>query len=327
MYTDHTSVDHAATYLVRAAVTAPSLLNTQPWLFIGRGPELDLYTDPTRRLLLSDPNGREMVISCGAALFNVRVAMRHLGFLPVVRSFPDPWNPAHLARVGWGSYRRPNDDDELMYRAVRQRHTHRGPFQTSALPQLLIDELRDHARAEGAELCTMESRHERARLADLVRTAERAHRAHPGHVAELAHWTRASHGGRPDGVPLDACPHHPDCTALPDRDYLGISRTMPDPPAVWPDRTGLIAVITTQHDSLQDWLRAGQALQRVLLYATAHRVEAAFHTQPLELPRLRAQVRATTASGQFPQLILRLGHAARGRSVVRRPTASVLSAG
>ncbi|MFL1897813.1 Acg family FMN-binding oxidoreductase [Streptomyces tauricus] len=326
MDTRHTPVDHAAMYLVRGAVLAPSLFNTQPWLFTGRGPELDLYADPMRRLLLTDPNGREMVISCGAALFNVRVAMRHLGFLPVVRLFPDPWNHAHLARVAWGSFSRPSSDEELLYHSLRLRHTHRGPFQSSALPQPLIDELRDHTRAEGAELCVAETRQERRRLAQLVRSAERVHRDHPGHVAELAAWTRASHDDHPDGVPLGACPYHPDSTALWDRDYLGVSRLMPTPRSVWPDRTGLISVITTPNDSLQDWLRAGQALQRLLLYAAAHRVSAAFHTQPLELPRLRAQVRETVLSGQFPQLILRLGHAAQGRPVVRRPAASVLSA-
>ncbi|MCX4904031.1 hypothetical protein [Streptomyces sp. NBC_00878] len=327
MYATHTPVDHAANYLVRAGITAPSLFNTQPWQFVAREAELDLYADPARLLPLTDPDAREMVISCGAALFNVRLAMRHLGFLPVVRPFPDPWNPAHLARVSWGSYVPPGSDEELMFRSVRQRHTHRGPFHSSLLAQPLIHELRDHADAEGAELHTVGSRSERTHLADLVRTAERAQRSHPGHVAELASWTRASHGSRPDGVPLEVCPYHPDCTALPDRDYLGIARTMPSPPAVWPTRTGLVALITTQQDSRQDWLRAGQALQRVLLWATVHGVAAAFHTQPLELPRLRAEVRAAIPSGQFPQMILRLGHAAGGRPLPRRSAASVLSAG
>ncbi|MEU6379842.1 hypothetical protein [Streptomyces sp. NPDC046909] len=327
MYATHTRVDHAATFLVRAAVSAPSLFNTQPWLFTGGESGLDLYADPTRRLPLADPSGRELVISCGAALFNVRLAMRHLGFMPVVRDFPDPWNLAHLAHVGWGSYIPPSSDEELMYGAVRQRRTHRGPFQASRLPQQLVDELREHARAEGAELYTVESRHERSRLSDLVRTAERVCRADPGHVAELTSWTRASHSGRADGVPLSVSAYHPDSTALPDRDFLGITRTMPSPPTVWPARTGLIAVITTQNDSRQDWLRAGQALQRVLLYATAHQVSAAFHTQPLELPRLRTEVRATIASGEFPQMILRLGNAPRALPTPRRSATSVLSAG
>ncbi|MFF1681529.1 Acg family FMN-binding oxidoreductase [Streptomyces sp. NPDC058256] len=326
MYTTHPRADHATSHLVCAAITAPSLHNSQPWLFTGRDTGLDLYADPTRRLPRTDPAGREMAISCGAALFNVRLAMRHLGFLPVVRPFPDPWNPAFLARVAWGPYAGPSADEELMHHAMRQRHTHRGPFRTAPLPQLLIDELREHARAECAELYTLGSHAEVNRLAELVRDGEQAGRTDPGRVAELTHWTRPSRSSRLDGVPFDDCPYHPDCTSLAGRDFLGLTRTMPTPPAVWPARTGLVALLSTSRDTRGDWLRAGQALQRVLLYAAAHRVGAAFHTQPLEVPHLRAQVRTTIVAGQFPQMILRLGFVGRGRQTPRRPAAEVLSA-
>ncbi|WP_329268301.1 Acg family FMN-binding oxidoreductase [Streptomyces sp. NBC_01451] len=323
----HTRVDHAANHLVRAAVTAPSVHNSQPWLFVNRETGLDLYADPTRRLLLTDPDGREQVISCGAALFNLRIAMLHLGFRPVVRMFPDPWNPAHVAGVGWGAHARPSSDENLMYRALRQRHTHRGPFHHSPLPEPLVGELREHARAEGAELYTVEFPHARRDLAELVHTAEAVNRADPGRVAELTRWTRAPLDERPDGVPLDACAAHPDRTGLAGRDFLRCTSTPPVAPAVWPPETGLIVLLTTRHDTLEDWLRAGQALQRVLLHATTRWAVAAFHTQPLEMPRLRARLRTTLTRGEFPQMILRLGHATRGRPTPRRPVDAVLAAG
>ncbi|MGW3106853.1 Acg family FMN-binding oxidoreductase [Streptomyces sp. NPDC001100] len=326
METVSAQVDHAAHHLVRAAVSAPSVHNTQPWLFVGRDTDLDVYADPTRRLLLTDPDGREQLISGGAALFNVRVAMRHLGFQPVVQLLPTPWNPAHLARVGWGPYARPSTDENLMYRALWQRHTHRGPFQQSPLPQPLIGELREHARAEGAALYTVESRVARRQLAELVRSAEAVHRNDPGHIAELVHWTRGAQDRRPDGVPLDVCVRPPDHTGLVGRDFLGLTRTLPDVPEVWPPETGLTLVLTTRHDTREDWLRAGQALQRVLLHATTRWAVAAFHTQPLEVPRLRTQVRTTLTRGEFPQMILRLGHAPRSRPTPRRGPDTVLSA-
>jgi len=321
----HTPVDHAANHLVRAAVASPSVHNTQPWLFTNREGDLVLYADPTRRLLVTDPDGREQVISCGAALFNMRLAMRHLGFQPVVQPFPDLWNPARLARVGWGAYTRASTGENLMYRALLQRHTHRGPFQWSPLPQPLVGELREHARAEGAELYTVESRHAQRHLAELVRTAEAINRDSPGHIAELVHWTRATRDRRQDGVPLAACACDPDSTGLAGRDFL--LRPAHTPPAafeVWPAGTGLVVLLTTRNDTPQDWLCAGQALQRVLLHATVRWTAAAFHTQPLEIPRLRAQLRTTITRGAFPQMILRLGHATRGRPTPRRRAAAVL---
>lgn len=321
----HARVDHAANHLVRAAVAAPSVHNTQPWLFTHREGELDLYADPMRRLLLSDPDGREQVISCGAALFNVRLAMRHLGFEPVVQPFPDPWNAAHLAHVRWGAYARPSTGENWMYRALLQRHTHRGPFQWSPLPRPLVGELREHARAEGTDLYTVQSHHARRHLAELVRTAEAMNREDPGRVAERVHWTRATRDRSQDGVPLDACAGDPDGTGLAGREFLTrATRTPSAASEVWPPGTGLAVLLTTRNDTPQDWLRAGQALQRVLLHATVRWTAAAFHTQPLEIPWLRAQVRTTIARGEFPQMILRLGHATRGRPTPRRQADAVL---
>lgn len=212
-----------------------------------------------------------------------------------------------------------------MYRALMQRHTHRGPFQWSPLPQPLVGELREHARTEGAELHTVESRCAQRHLAELVRTAEAINRDDPGHVAELVHWTRASRDGRQDGVPLAACACDPDGTGLAGRDFLlRATHTLPTASEVWPAGTGLVVLLTTRNDTHQDWLCAGQALQRVLLHATVRWTVAAFHTQPLEIPWLRAQLRTTIARGEFPQMILRPGHATRGRPTPRRRPDAVL---
>src|SRR6266496_2383450 len=58
-----------AAYVVAAAVWAPSVHNTQPWWFSADGQELRLHADARRQLRVADPRGREMMISCGAALF------------------------------------------------------------------------------------------------------------------------------------------------------------------------------------------------------------------------------------------------------------------
>lgn len=78
-------------YVVARAVWAPSVHNTQPWRFTADdGPRLSLYADADRRLAVADPDGREMMISCWAALFTIRLALRSLGYIPETRVLPDP---------------------------------------------------------------------------------------------------------------------------------------------------------------------------------------------------------------------------------------------
>ncbi|MFB8777649.1 Acg family FMN-binding oxidoreductase [Streptomyces broussonetiae] len=320
-----TPLGHASAYLVRAAVTAPSVYNTQPWFFVADGDRgIELYADPDRRLPRSDPGGRELVVSCGAALFNIRLAMRHLGFAPVVRPFPRPAQPELLARVEWGPYARSSADEQRMYAALRRRHTVRGPFRNDPLPAGLAEALRVQAAEEGAVLHVVDDAVSRKHLAALVTEAEGVHRKDAAHTAEQAAWTWRSADPRHDGVPADVSVAHPDCTGFAGRDYAGLTSMFPVPPGRWPAPAGLVAVLSTDRDDRSAWLRAGQALQRMLLLAAAHDVMAAFHTRPLEVGRLRTRLRREFLPGDFPQMILRLGFAPAPRTVPRRPAAEVL---
>jgi hypothetical protein len=326
MSVSYESPSHAAFHLARAAALAPSLHNTQPWLFVADDENFgfEVHTDAERRLPLTDPGGREMVMSCGAALFNTRVAVRHLGFRPAVSLLPDPGNPAFLARVGWGAFLAATREVMLMEHAMAHRHTHRGQFEAEPVPPSLIDELRDHARAEGALLHVVDHPEQLRLLAETVRVAEAVHRADAGHVAEVTGCSGPARRSWLERVPAEACRRPPVRELLAGRDYTGLAGGCDSRPRRWTPRTGTIAVLTTAHDTRLDWLRAGQALQRVLLYAAAHRVMAAFHTQPLELPELRAELQAGLTGDHFPQMILRLGHPGRTWTTPRRPAAAVL---
>ncbi|MEU0112199.1 hypothetical protein ABZ137_00300 [Streptomyces bobili] len=317
---------HASAFLARAAITAPSLHNTQPWHFVSDGDRgIELHALAERGLPLADPRGREMVLGCGAALFNIRLAMLHLGFRPLVDTFPDPQDLAHLATVTWGAYTRPAPEEQRLYAALGRRHTARGPFLPQAPASGLMEELREEVRREGAELHVVDDIADRRRLAELVRAGEDAHRADATLSAEQAAWTWRLAQPRNDGVPADIGVLHPDSTTLAGRDYAGLTGMFPTPPRRWPARTGLVALLGTDRDDLAAWLRAGQALERMLLHAAGHGVMAAFHTQPLEVLRLRTRIRQTLTAGQYPQMVLRLGYPPCVRPLPRRPLADVLS--
>jgi nitroreductase len=288
---------------IRAATAAPSVHNSQPWRFRVTAGGIDVFADPRRRLASIDPDGRELLMSVGAAVFNLRVAVGSHGRRPVVRLFPDG-QPAPVARVSAGPAAAPDPAVRALAEAIGRRHTHRGPFTAAAMPASLVDELTAAAAAEGAALTVLDPPRRTAVFA-LAHAAQERLGADAGYLRELAAWT-AWRPARTDGVPPQALGPQDAVGQLPLRDFTvaqpwhehATARFEPHP---W------IAILTTAGDEPAHWLRAGQALQRVLLTATVRGVAAQPITQPLEVPELRPLV-SDTRTGHHAQAILRLGY-------------------
>ena len=154
-------------YLIATAARAPSVHNTQPWRFRVGHYVIELYADRRRKLRV-DPAGREMLISCGAALFGLRLAVRSLGYLPVVELLPDPDRLRLLARVRLGAAEPMTGRERQMLAALPHRHTHRGPFAPGPLPAGLLAGLQHDALAEGATLALVDPALAYQQLADIL---------------------------------------------------------------------------------------------------------------------------------------------------------------
>ena len=189
-----------ARYLIATAARAPSVHNSQPWQFRVSAHAVELWSDP-RRKLRTDPIGREMLISCGAALFGLRLAVRSLGYQPVVELLPDQAQLRLLARVGIGGVMPVNALERQMLAAVPRRHTHRGPFAAGPLPAGLLAGLQNDALVEGAELALVGDGLPYQRLAQIVADAARRGDRDPGARAEVRKWTRDPSSTARDGVP------------------------------------------------------------------------------------------------------------------------------
>jgi hypothetical protein len=324
----HTA-DEVATYVVGAAVWAPSVHNTQPWLFTATGSELTLRADVIRLLPVADPCGRELMISCGAALFTAKLALRSLGYVPETRILPDPADPLLIARFRWRRQAKPDVAEERLFDQVTRRRTHRGGFQPEPPDPGLIQALRQDAASHGAALrvaCTDEAR---AVLAEITEMAENVERLDTTYVRELAAWARPPGATRLDGVAASSYPARPEVTRpyFPGRDFAaGRGWGLPSSSPISPARfTGLVCLLTTPTDDPVAWVNAGQALQRVLLRSATSGVAAALHSQPVEVDWLREAIRAQVGDGSYPQLLLRLGNALQAAVSYRRPPESVLT--
>lgn len=296
--------------LVAAAGRAPSLHNSQPWRFRFDGAALEMRADPRRALRVSDPTARELVISCGAALYNLRIALRGKALTPHVALVPDRHEPLLLARITADPGPNPSPEELQLVAAVVHRHTHRQGFTAVPIAHALRSSLEGDVEAEGARLVWVEDRDRVRSVVEIALLADQLQAGDATWQAEMARWVANVGQGQRDGIPLEAVPPAPQCPAtdrLPVRSFVAgrLPRTNDDGAGA----AGRIAVLVTAGDELVDWLAAGQALQRMLLRAAEHWVFATYATAPLEVPSLREALRDTLVLRDHPQMVLELGHA------------------
>ncbi|MEB3962683.1 nitroreductase family protein [Streptomyces kunmingensis] len=310
-----------------AAVAAPSIFNTQPWSFHldTESTAVEVRAAPERCLRATDPTGRALHLSVGAAVFNLRVAMAHDGWMPVTRLLPRPDEPGLLATVRPERARRKTFPEHRpdLYDVIWRRHSSRFPFSNRPLPAEVCAELSDAAHTNGAVL-SFPTTTEKAFLLRVTAEAEERDRTHPERAAESCRWVRRDERGQADvGLPRASLGVQDSREQLPMRDFTA-QRHLTRLPAREFERRPVIAMLTTAHDRRADWLRAGQALQHVLLVATAHGLRTSLLHQAMEWPDLRRKLRPEPEHVGHAHMLVRLGYGPEGPSSPRRAPNEVL---
>jgi hypothetical protein len=306
--------DRETQTLISAAGAAPSVFNTQPWAFRVKDASIDVFADTSRELRAIDPDGRQLAISCGAALLNLRVAAARLGRTSVVRLLPSDAKPTLLANVTLGEYDAAIHPDAPLYPTIRRRHTHRRPFQARLVPGATLAELVGCAVSEHASL-TVLGTDERRWLFELVSFSEVVLAEQPGYEETMSEWTAGSVTRR-DGIPASSFGTLPFTGQPPMRDFSQAHPGWEAKLQCYP-KDPAIAILSTTDDNPVSWLHAGQALQRVLLVACARGLAASFLNQPLDVPEIRRDMKHPGWHG-IPQMIIRLGYARGDVSTPRR---------
>lgn len=320
------SVREQLLFCVRYALLAPSNHNSQPWRYRVSDLAVELRADRARALPVVDPFDRELVISCGAALCNLSMAIARFGRRPDVEILPEPRDPDLLARVALGLPQDPSPLTHLLFDAIVERRTNRQAFEPRTVDPQLVSALRHNAMIEGAWLEEVDGANKET-LANLIAEADRTQMRDTHFRRELAAWTLMDGHPRRDGIP--------DCP-MPAEEFDSVPATLlvrtfaSDQPGIAArDRalaagSPLLCVLGTDHEEPQAWIAAGQALQRLWLCATVGGLSLSFLNQPVEVPALRSRLRGVLGRRGFPQLVLRIGYGGAQRPTPRRELAAVL---
>ena len=311
-------------FLLRYATLAPSSHNTQPWLWRIEGDEVELRADTTRQMPALDPQGRELILSCGAGLHHLILAIRAMGYGAVVQPFPDGENSDLLARVRLGSHRPATTNDERLFGFIAKRHTHRGEFEARSLPSTLLLELQNVAQIWGAELHFAQGEDQKRQIASLIEHGDIVQQSDRAIRRDMTDWI-APTGGRRDGIPTRALGVSDWLSHLAPMGQLLWDRgdSIADKDRDLASHAPALAILSARADGPRAWLESGQALSAVLLDARAHDVWASFFSQPIQVDKAWSALRHLVGKEFFPQLVFRLGYAAPVPATPRRPVDEV----
>lgn len=319
------SADYPDLETLRAALAmatrAPSVHNSQPWRWrIGRN-GLDLFADPSRHLPHTDPDRRDLLLSCGASLHHCTTALAALGWHARVHRLPDPSDRDHLAALVLAP-QRADELDVTLAGAISRRRTDRRAYAPWPVPWNDIALMGARAARAGVMLRQIDLI---PRLTDIVALSVARHSGDADYLAELAAWS--GRYGSVAGVPARNAVEPDPAALLPARAFASPAlRGSPDATAA--DDNGAVVALGTQTDDDLARLRAGEATSLVLLSATAMGLATCPVTEPLEITDTRESVRGDVfGDSGFPQMMLRVGWAPPGAEPLpetpRRPLSDV----
>ncbi|MEU4311297.1 hypothetical protein [Nocardia sp. NPDC024068] len=303
------------------AVRAPSVHNTQPWLWRTTPAGIQLFADTARHLPATDPHRRSLVVSCGATLHHMRVALAAMGWASTVEYFPDPADSTHLATIVT-TRRPPTDDDIEMAGAILLRHTDRRHYIARPIPVGHIRTMASRVAACGAAVRQVPEQF-LPRLAIPMRRSAAQHATDRAYQDEIARWSGPDR--RYDGVPSRNAPAPFPAGEIPVRTFA--EPALRDP-SDHPDAAQWL-VVGTAHDDRLAQLRAGEAVSALLLTATGLGLATSLQTEPLGLPDSRKEIRTGLLHDcAHPQAMVRVGWspptAAPLAETPRRPVAEIL---
>ena len=323
------SFEEQCEFMLQYVILAPSTHNTQPWRFALRETGIDIYGDYSRRLPVVDPGNREMLMSIGAAIQNLRIVAGHFSFSCRVDYNHSNDSERPLAQVSLTQTVPPAAPDPLLdslFPVIVKRHTNRSAVLLSRIPGSVLEHFRNLDTGGVATLSLSIDGKVNEQVGNLVAAADRMQLADPAFRKDLAEWVRPNWTAKQDGITGAALGVSSVTSALTPWATrvldLGKLRAARDK-NLCIEAPGLI--IIQSEDSVPHWLDAGELLERLLLMAAREGLHCSYFNMPVQVPELRIELRKLLGLSAWPQLLLRIGYClTEPAPTPRRPVEEVL---
>jgi nitroreductase len=288
---------------IALAMRAPSVHNSQPWRWRIGAESVHLYVDPTVALRHTDPDGRDLILSCGTVLHHFKIAIASLGWRARIHRLPNPADPQHIAAIELERYVA-TEQDISMAAAIPRRRTDRRHYSSWPVPLGHVALIAARTAQEGVVLYRAEAL---SHLERAIAEAATLHESDAEYQAELRVWS--GRRGSLDGIPAANTPAPDPSSKITSRAFANpqLEQSRAGCPV---DDAAEMLVLATPSDDIMSRLRAGEATSAALLTATTLGLATCILTEPLEIPRTRSVIRSEVLGDSgFPQIVLRVGWA------------------
>ena len=266
----------AIEYIISAGIQAPSGDNAQPWRFSRTEHGVNLYLEPKADQSFFNVRQIASTISCGAVLENMRLAATRLGLDTELSLLPEQNQPDLMSTM---TFRHSGCESDPLEEHVWRRCTNRKLFLKHPIPAWMQERLRiEAATFEGVRLSLLTNRKDLRRLAGVVYKADRIrseHRPLHEHFMNMVRFTPEQAEQERTGLPLKNLE-----AGIQGELFLKMTRSwkvmrivnslgMGRMAAFYAARgilnSGAAGLVSVNGDETRDFLRGGQALQRIWL--------------------------------------------------------------
>ncbi len=295
-------------FMVEQAIKAPSGHNTQPWIFKMNDKSIEIHPNLDKSLPVVDFDNRELFVSLGCTTENLCIAASFKGYETDISINKE-------GTITIGLQRSPTVIPNSLFDQIAIRQTNRSIYNGKIIPKETIGKLKAIPVEPGIKIHFYGAgTKEFDDISAYIYSGNAIQMRDKSFQEELKNWMRYNkkhQNETNDGLSyaVFGAPNLPKFIVKPI-----MSRAINEKSQNKGDREKLqssshLVLLTTQNNTIEEWINLGRVLERVLLQSTAMGMAHSYFNQPNEIRELAVQMaKSLQLSGEHPTILIRLGY-------------------
>lgn len=320
-FPDSGSVEEKIKFILNYAILSPSSHNTQPWKFKispanfsngASGNSLEIFADSSRRLKISDKDGRMIFISVGCALTNILITADYFGLnYEVFYGKKADGFKESAARILFSEDKEKKKNNAALFNEIPNRSTNRNPYKDIPVSEEFLESLKKFNAREETAVEFISGTELKEKISDVMAGGMKRIMGMKIFRRELADWLRTNLTLKHDGMPGDG--HNMNLFTSIIAPYVLRNIDVSEVEKQKAKRRVLnfpaLGIIGSKEDNVLNWIYAGELFQNLILAVKSNKMDIAIMVAIIEDPESRSKLQKTLNFPHLPQMFFGFGYA------------------